>query len=137
MDGFRIELDGDFYPLDAIYQAAYASLDRAFVLLERTSSGVAATVRSKQVDVTDEAAAGRLGNEALAQAYRLSLAKAGRRTIEAIATRAIAGAAGPPGLDELLDMEIGDATAFEDPLGIAMSWEEKYGKKAPKSEEGE
>jgi hypothetical protein len=26
-------------------------------------------------------------------------------------------------------MDIGEETAFEDPLGIAMSWEEKYKKK--------
>lgn len=134
MDGFRIELDAELYPLDAIYQAAYVNLDRAWVFLERTASGVAAVVRSKREGVTDEAAAGQLGNEALAQAYRLSLARSGRRLIESITTRAIAGAAGPPGLDELLDMEIGEATAFDDPLGIAMSWEEKYGKKTAKKE---
>ncbi len=137
MEGFRIDLDGELYPLEAVYQAAYTNLDRAWVLLQKTETGVAATVRSKRAGVTDEVAAGRLGNEALAQAYRLSLATSGRRLIEAITTRAIAGAAGPPGLDELLEMEIGDATAFDDPLGIAMSWEEKYGKKAPKKEEGE
>ena len=49
--------------------------------------------------------------------------------MESITARALAGAAGPPGLDELLAADIGDATAFEDPLGIAMSWEEKYLKK--------
>jgi hypothetical protein len=42
---------------------------------------------------------------------------------------AIYGAAGPPGLDDLLAMDIGEESAFEDPLGIAMSWEEKYTKK--------
>ena len=52
-----------------------------------------------------------------------------RALIEQVTTRALAGAAGPPGLDELLAMDIGEATAFEDPLGIAMSWEEKYAKK--------
>ena len=34
-------------------------------------------------------------------------------------------------VDDLMDLEIGEDTAFEDPLGIAMSWEEKY-KKKPK-----
>jgi hypothetical protein len=35
-------------------------------------------------------------------------------------------------------MDIGAETAFDDPLGIAMSWEEKYAKKkekAPAAEE--
>ena len=44
-------------------------------------------------------------------------------------SRALSGAAGPPGLDDLLTMDIGEESAFEDPLGIAMSWEEKYTKK--------
>ena len=54
---------------------------------------------------------------------------AGLFVSEMITSRALSGAAGPPGLDELLATEIGDAGAFEDPLGIAMSWEEKYTKK--------
>ena len=137
MQGARLEFVREFYPLDAVYLAAYTSLDRAWVFLESSATGVVATVRSKRDGVSDEAAAGQLGNEALAQAYRLHLARGGRRVIEAIATRAVAGAAGPPGLDELLDMDIGDATAFDDPLGIAMSWEEKYGKKPAKKGEEE
>jgi hypothetical protein len=31
-------------------------------------------------------------------------------------------------------MDIGEATAFDDPLGIAMSWEEKYKKKGAESD---
>ncbi|NUO48804.1 MAG: hypothetical protein HOV80_08110 [Polyangiaceae bacterium] len=136
MQSVTIELDADLYPLDAVYQAAYTLLDRAWIFLEPTPSGVLARVRSKREGVSDAAAAGQLGNEALTQAYRLSLARDRRRVIEALATRAVAGAAGPPGLDELLEMEIGEATAFDDPLGIAMSWEEKYGKKEKKGEDG-
>ena len=35
---------------------------------------------------------------------------------------------GPPSLDDLEKFDFSDEP-FEDPLGIAMSWEEKYGKK--------
>jgi hypothetical protein len=35
---------------------------------------------------------------------------------------------GPPSLDDLEKFDF-SAEAFDDPLGIAMSWEEKYGKK--------
>lgn len=135
MSDATIELDAELYPLDAVYLAAYTLLDRAWIFLEPMSSGVRARVRSKREGLSDQAAAGQLGNEALAQAYRLTLARDRRRVIEALATRAIAGAAGPPGLDELLEMDIGEATAFDDPLGIAMSWEEKYGKKTEKKGE--
>jgi hypothetical protein len=41
----------------------------------------------------------------------------------------LGGAAGPPGLDELLEMDADDEAAFDDPLGIATSWEDKYKKR--------
>ena len=42
--------------------------------------------------------------------------------------QAISGAMGPPSLDELEDFDFTEEP-FEDPLGIAQSWEEKYTKK--------
>ena len=134
-----IDLDEDLYPKDAIYGAAYVFIDRCYVHLDRVGDRrIRVTLRAKRggPEVT-EALAGELENELLGQAWRLQIAEQNRQLIEGITARAIGGAAGPPGLDELLDMDIGDATAFEDPLGIAMSWEEKYAKKkaSPKQDE--
>jgi hypothetical protein len=93
------------------------------------------TLRPKAGVAADaDAAAGEFGNELLGQAWRLKLFEENRQLVEAITARALGGAAGPPGLDELLMTEIGEENAFEDPLGIAMSWEEKYGKKAKKDD---
>lgn len=132
----HIELDEQLYPKDAIYGAAYVFIDRCYVHLDRAGQGrVRVTLRAKRggPDLT-EALAGELQNELLAQAWRLEIAAQNRQLIESITARALGGAAGPPGLDELLAMDIGAETAFEDPLGIAMSWEEKYGKKKAKPE---
>jgi His-Xaa-Ser system protein HxsD len=128
-DGWAsLELDEDLYPRDAIQGAAYVLLERAYIFLERAGdSRVRVFLRAKAGDT--RAVAGEFENEALAQAYRRRLAAENRAYIEMIAGRALAGAAGPPGLDDLLAMDIGEETAFEDPLGIAMSWEEKYAKK--------
>jgi His-Xaa-Ser system protein HxsD len=123
-----LELDEDLYPLEAVQAAAYVFLDRAYVFLDRAGDRrVLVRVKSKHGDTA--ATAGDLENEALAQAYRRRIAASHRALIESIASRALSGAAGPPGLDDLLAMDIGAETAFDDPLGIAMSWEEKYGKK--------
>jgi His-Xaa-Ser system protein HxsD len=132
----QIELDEQLYPKDAIYGAAYVFIDRCYVHLDRAGEGrVRVTLRAKRggPELT-EAFAGELENELLGQAWRLEIAAQNRQLIETITTRALGGAAGPPGLDELLAMDIGEETAFEDPLGIAMSWEEKYGKKKAKAE---
>lgn len=127
----QIEFDESFYPKDAIYGAAYVFIDRCYVHLDRAADNrVRVTLRAKSGSVADgQALAGELQNELLAQAWRLSIAAENRQLIESITARALGGAAGPPGLDELLAMDIDEATAFDDPLGIAMSWEEKYRKK--------
>jgi len=122
------ELDEDFYPRDAVQGAAYVFLERAYVFLERSGDQrLRVHLKAKSGDTA--ALAGELENEALAQAYRRRIAQSHRALIESVASRALAGAAGPPGLDDLLAMDIGAETAFDDPLGIAMSWEEKYAKK--------
>jgi His-Xaa-Ser system protein HxsD len=127
----QIEFDEGLYPKDAVYGAAYVFIDRCYVHLDRAADNrVRVTLRAKSGGVADsQALAGELQNELLSQAWRLSIAAENRQLIESITARALGGAAGPPGLDELLTMDIDEATAFDDPLGIAMSWEEKYKKK--------
>ena len=128
----QIEFDESFYPKDAIYGAAYVFIDRCYVHLDRAGDNrVRVTLRAKSGAPQDsQALAGELENELLCQAWRLSIAADNRQLIESITARALGGAAGPPGLDELLAMDIDEASAFDDPLGIAMSWEEKYKKKS-------
>jgi His-Xaa-Ser system protein HxsD len=127
----QIEFDESYYPKDAIYGAAYVFIDRCYVHLDRSGDKrVRVTLRAKSGAAADtQALAGEFENELLGQAWRLSIAAENRQMIESVTARALGGAAGPPGLDELLAMDIDEATAFEDPLGIAMSWEEKYKKK--------
>lgn len=127
----RIELDESLYPKQSIYGAAYVFIDRCYVKLERVGDErVAVLLKPKaEVELASESAAGEFQNELLSQAWRLMILDDNRELIEQVTTQALAGAAGPAGLDDLLDMEIGDETAFEDPLGIAMSWEDKYKKK--------
>jgi His-Xaa-Ser system protein HxsD len=133
----EVELDESLYPKDAIYGAAYVFIDRCYVHLDRVADRrVKVTLRAKSGAADTAALAGELENELLGQAWRRQIVDENRAYIESITTRALGGAAGPPGLDELLAMDIGSDTAFEDPLGIAMSWEEKYTKKkAAKAED--
>ena len=130
-DGLVVELDENLYPKDAVYGAAYVFIDRCYVKLDRPSPG-RLSVRLKPkpgVTLSAEAFAGELENELLAQSWRRMIVDENRKLIEQVTTQALSGAAGPPGLDDLLAMDLDEDTAFEDPLGIAMSWEEKYKKK--------
>lgn len=131
----RLRFDEALYPRDAVFGAAYVLLDRAFVHIDRQEGKLIVSVRAKPGGVLDGAqVAGEFENEALAQAWRREILQENRAAIESATARALGGAAGAPGLDDLLDASLGDlGEAFDDPLGIAVSWEEKYGKKAPEA----
>jgi His-Xaa-Ser system protein HxsD len=126
-ESVRLEVDATLYPLEALYGAAYVFIDRCYVLLDRpdpTKWRVTLTPKTPQ-DL--KAIAGEFGNELLACAWRHKITTENRATIEAVTMQAIAGAMGPPSLDDLAAFDF-TQEKFEDPLGIAVSWEEKYRK---------
>jgi His-Xaa-Ser system protein HxsD len=129
-----LTVDAGIYPLEALYGAAYVFIDRCYVLLDRPDAAhFRVTLASKKGDA-DEAAlralAGEFGNELLSCAWRHQITQENRLLIEQVATQAIAGAMGPPSLEELAAFDFTEEP-FEDPLGIAMSWEDKYKKAKP------
>ena len=135
-DSIRIEFDEALYPKDAIYGASYIFIDRCYVYLDRPSAGrISVSLKPKPgADEGLDQLAGEFENELLGQAWRRLITDENRLLIEQVSTLALTGSAGAPGLDELMEGDIGDDTAFEDPLGIAMSWEEKYKKKVPEKD---
>lgn len=130
----KIEIDATLYPIDALYGAAYVFIDRCYVFLDRPSPErfrVTLAPKKGAADATAlRAMAGELANELLSCAWRHRITQENRGLIESVTMRAIAGAMGPPSLDDLEKFDF-SPDAFEDPLGIALSWEEKYGKKTP------
>jgi len=118
------------YPLDAVYGAAYVFIDRCYVLLDLVDEDrlkVELTGREQLDGDQLRRLAGEFGNELLTHAWRHRVTEANRPLVEAVCLRALAGAGGLPTLDELGEDELSD-DAFDDPLGIAVPWEEKYGK---------
>jgi His-Xaa-Ser system protein HxsD len=130
----RLELDDALYPLEALYGAAYIFIDRCYVLLDRPRDGrwrVTLAPKSGTADAaTLRALAGEFANELLSCAWRHQITQANRVVIEQVTTQAIAGAMGAPTLDDLEKFDF-SGERFDDPLGIAISWEEKHKKKEP------
>ena len=128
-----LTVDAEVYPLDAVFAAAFTFLRECWVVVDRAGAArwaIALTPKTATVEPAAlEAMVGGFANELLSCAYRHRLAKDNRATVEAVTNAALAGALGPPTLDELEDFDFSNE-AFEDPLGIAQSWEDKYGKKA-------
>lgn len=126
-----VRVDSSLYPLEALYGAAYVFIDRAYVLLDRVDDAAYRVWISPKKPAAEDAIRALLGefaNELLSCAWRAQIAKDSRSIIEQATTRALGGARGAPSLDDLESFDFSDES-FEDPLGIAMSWEEKYGKK--------
>jgi His-Xaa-Ser system protein HxsD len=94
---------------------------------------IAVELRSRSESKANlETMVGEFANELLSQAWRQQITKQNRLIIEAVTAQAFRGANGfmpapPPPLAELDDLDFTDE-AFDDPLGISLSWEEKYGK---------
>jgi His-Xaa-Ser system protein HxsD len=135
-----LRVDFALYPLTALYGAAYIFIDRCYVLLGRPDPTHASiTLAWKKGEPPDGALrdlAGEFMNELLSCAWRAKINEESRSIIEAVTAQAFAGAMGPPSLDDLEKFDFSE-DSFEDPLGIAMSWEDKYGKKKSAAAKGE
>lgn len=134
----ELSLEVGLYPIEVLYGAAYVFIDRCYVLLDRvsqegkTGSRFVARLRGKQAmtNAQLEDLAGEFGNELLSQALRRKVLKANQKIIEEITTQAIAGAAGGMLPTDFLDAGDDGMDFLDDPLGIAVPWEEKFKKKA-------
>lgn len=132
--------DATLYPLEALYGAAYIFVDRCYLLLDKPDAGhfkvTLAPKRGAATEADLRALVGEFSNELLSCAWRATITAENRSLIESVVSRAIGGAMGPPSFDELASFDFTEEP-FEDPLGIAQSWEEKYRKKEdePKAEE--
>lgn len=132
-----VVVDVSVYPVEAVMASAYVFIDRCYVFLDKLDDGriqVALTAKDGTSEEELRAVAGELQNELLAQALRRHVAARHERVRETIIARALFGAApvlapDPPGIDaKFIPGE--DDDYLEDPLGIAVPWEEKYGKSA-------
>lgn len=136
-------LSSEVYELDAILGAAYLFLDRAYIYLDRDDEGnIIAAFKAKQPVEKEklEGIVGEFHNELLSQTLRVRLARENQKIREQIVQLALY-----PGtaqeeittteldkqLDEILK-EAEQADYEDDPLGIAVPWEEKYGEKRRK-----
>jgi His-Xaa-Ser system protein HxsD len=133
-----LRVDPATYPLDALYGAAYVFIDRCFVLLDKPDDSYRVTLAWKKREPTEDdlrALVGEFTNELLSCAWRAKISQDSRALIESVTAQALGGAMGPPSLDDLEKFDFSEET-FDDPLGIAMSWEDKHKKKARADDPG-
>ena len=130
-EGFvALFLNPKVYPLDVIYSAAYVFLDRAYILLCGDPKK-RVVVDLKPKNNYDLKKLGReFNNELLNYAFYKKQSEKTKNIRESIIQRALL--TNDPSLaEESLDTD-DDLDYLEDPEGIAIPWEEKYGKKSKK-----
>jgi His-Xaa-Ser system protein HxsD len=119
------------HPLSAVYGAAYTFLDRCYVFLAEDGARTRITLTWKSGEAEEGVLRGigeELVDELVSCTWRAGIVEATRDLVSSANARAHGAAT--PSLDDLERYEFGDAgAAFDDPLGIAMSWEDKYAKK--------
>lgn len=128
------------YPLESILSACYRFVDRCYVFLDQPETRkIRVSLKPKQIPRNKDLSAivGEFSNELLHQSLRLKIAARTSSIREMVVGRALLSAEpmGIPQEEDLFD----SADYLEDPLGIAVPWEEKYGKQEgeEKTEEGE
>jgi His-Xaa-Ser system protein HxsD len=130
----KIIIDETIYPKEAIYGAVYVFIDRLYIYLDQTENKkIELTFKAKEVlsDEDLEKLEGELMNELLNYTVRINLAKYNKEIRELLVGQALISAVGEEALDGKKSQD-NSAEKFEyidDPLGIAIPWEEKYGKK--------
>lgn len=119
------------YPLEAVYSASYVFLDRAYILLDG-DPGYEFIIKIRPKSGTDpETLAREFLNELINYADYGERAKNTKALREMILQRAII-TNNPETLaqeEEFEDIDFDDDDFLDDPEGIAVPWEEKYGKK--------
>ena len=133
-NGLIISLNPKIYPLEAIYGTCYVFVDRAYLFLDgNPNKEVKVFLKGKkELNLKElEKLAGEFKNELLNYSLRLSIAKNTKKIRETIVERALFSVL--PHEEELEKInkseQINEKTIEDDPLGIAVPWEEKYGKK--------
>jgi len=130
-------LNSKTYPLEAIYSTAYVFLDRVFVYLDGDpAKEIMVSLKGKEkLNKTQlENLQGEFQNELLNYLLRVEIAKRNQKVREFIVGTALVSALPTELLTQTSQSELPETADWQkDPLGIAIPWEEKYGKKKRKT----
>lgn len=118
------------YPMEAVYGAAYVFVDKAYLFLESKSKDkveVYLKAKKKSDNEKLEELKGEFLNELLNYTVRIKLAKSNKKIRDYVVSQALLSAIGEEAISQ--EEEKDEMKYEDDPLGIAVPWEEKYGEK--------
>lgn len=122
-DTLVFSLKTSLYLKEVIVGACYVFIDRVYIHLDSKKKGEIIVEMSPKDNVDKkelEKIKGEFENELLVYAHRVNITKNTGKIRELIVERALYSS---------IDDSDEESEAFDDPLGIAVPWEEKYGNK--------
>jgi len=131
-----ISVNPKLYSLDTVYSAAYVFLDRAYIVLDGDpEKEILIRLKPKDEGENPEKLGSEFFNELINYADYQKRAEKTKKIREMLLERALITndptvIPNPTEFEDLTDGE----DYFDDPEGIAIPWEEKYGDKANKEE---
>lgn len=123
-----LNLNPKIYPLEAIYGTAYTFLDQAYIFLDGDPKReIIVYLKSKKNIGKNKLKEleGEFHNELLNYLLRMKIAKSNKKVRDFIVGTALVSALPLPEFKK----ESNTKSYLEDPLGIAIPWEEKFKKK--------
>lgn len=123
-DHVIVSVNPKIYNLDIIYSAAYVLMDKAYIVIDGDpEEEIIVEIRAKGKNNNEEL--GRdFNNELINYAVYKAQSAANQEIKETMVKRALMTNAG----SDIVDVEDDDSSYLDDPEGIAVPWEEKYGK---------
>lgn len=123
----KLVVNPKLYPISAIYGAAYVFIDKVYIYLDGDPSKKIEIYFKPKENLSQkdlEALAGDFENELLNYALREQIVKSNQKIREHIITQALLS---PLYSFSELESKAEDENYLEDPLGIAQTWEERFG----------
>ena len=121
-----ILINPKFYSLEAVYGAAYAFLDKAYIYLEQgPGSKIRVTLKEKEAKSNSETLKGEFLNELLNFSLREKISKNNKKIREYIVARALVSSSYQEDCQER-----GEGILEKDPSKIVIPWRDKKQKKS-------
>ena len=128
----KIRLNSAIYPLEAILNACYCFIDRAYIYLDANCKKETINIffkgKSRLSEKELSCLRGEFMNELLHCALRYRISKENKKVREYIVGRALYSASGLTEDSGLSGKKAEELDYKKDSLGIAIPWEKKYGK---------
>lgn len=130
--GYKLAINPKLYSISAIYGAAYVFIDKVYIRLDGDPNKKIEVYFKPKENLSPkdlEALVGDFENELLNYALREQIVKSNQKIREHIITQALLS---PLYSFSELASKARDENYLEDPLGIAQTWEERFGPKNKK-----